>query len=184
MKWSIIFWVYFWRLIADLTSSNIEFCKTCSTFKELSFTFKSKIILLDIWLLDFIDVQQPKLPAYAGLFRFQVCFDFYDNLLLHVQNPTDLTWDIRGKMQDIFDHSHIADTSRDILEINFIFLRFIEVWTAWTQWVMCKVSDAQRPIAFILRWTSEKWNSALIFTFCFSIVFVHYLLSFDINLGK
>ena len=72
-------------------------------------------------------------------------------------------------------------------EMHSIFLTFIEVWT---QWVLCKVSDAwkalrllcARPTAFILRWMSEKWNSSIIFTLCLYIVFVHYLLSFDLNL--
>ena len=38
------------------------------------------------------------------------------------------------------------------------------------------------PVAFMLPWTSEKWNSAHIFTFCFYIVFVHYLWNFGLNL--
>ena len=40
------------------------------------------------------------------------------------------------------------------------------------------------PVAFILRWTSEKWNSCLIFTLCFYIVFVYYLWKFDLNLAN
>ena len=40
------------------------------------------------------------------------------------------------------------------------------------------------PVAFILPWTSEKRNSSLIFTFCFYIVFVHYLWNFGLNLGN
>ena len=40
------------------------------------------------------------------------------------------------------------------------------------------------PVAFIHPWTSEKWNSSLIFTFCFYIVFVHYLWNFGLNLGN
>ena len=34
------------------------------------------------------------------------------------------------------------------------------------------------------RWTTEKWNSSLIFILCFYIVFVQYLWSFGINLVK
>ena len=33
-------------------------------------------------------------------------------------------------------------------------------------------------------WTSEKWNSSLIFTLCFYIIFVHYLWNFDLNLAN
>ena len=54
----------------------------------------------------------------------------------------------------------------------------------WTQLIMCKVSDAQRmsrsvcmgPVAVILSLISEKWNSYLIFTLCFYIVFVAFIL--------
>ena len=33
-------------------------------------------------------------------------------------------------------------------------------------------------------WTSEKWNSSLIFILCFYIVFVHYLWNFDLSLAN
>ena len=62
----------------------------------------------------------------------------------------------------------------------------------WTQWVICKVSDAWRascqlctgPVAFILPWTLEKWNSSLMFILCFYIIFDHYLWNFDLNLAN
>ena len=40
------------------------------------------------------------------------------------------------------------------------------------------------PVAFILPWTSEKWNSSLIFTLCFYIVFLNSSWNFGLNLAN
>ena len=39
-------------------------------------------------------------------------------------------------------------------------------------------------VAVLLPWTSQKWNSSLIFTLCFYIVFVHHLWNFYLNLAN
>ena len=76
-------------------------------------------------------------------------------------------------------------------------MRFMEIWT---QRVPCKVNvtpggsckykrngsraKLHGTRCVQLSWTSEKWNSSLIFTLCFYIVFVHYLWNFDLNLAN
>ena len=82
-------------------------------------------------------------------------------------------------------HSH----PKDHLEINFMFLRFTEVWT---QRVMCKVSDALWVSLLTLHRTHcvhtsmnlKKGNSSLIFKLCFYITFIHYLWNFNLNLAN
>ena len=75
------------------------------------------------------------------------------NQILILMKPVGLKWFIQGK---------------SVASVNI---------EAWTQWVSCKVNDARRasrwlcrgPVAFPLRWMSEKWNSSCTFTLYFTI---------------